>query len=170
MANVNIEQLNIKINFVGMVENEEWPHFLWNVIINDKVNFDFKTGLGLIETKKLMTFQQPNISGSKVNSKLNFIVNYNNKFYKAIVIKNRVDSWLSVTPKMPTKSDILHALILDAEALDDSFINWCDNFGYDSDSIKALNIYNLCCEYGKKLKSCFSNEEIKNIAEQLQDY
>lgn len=170
MANVNIEQLNIKTTFVGMVESEEWSHFLWSVLINDKVVFEYKTGLGLVTTKKLMSFNQPNIGGSKVNRKNQFIVKHGNEFFKAVVVNNRIGSWLLANPTMPTNKDILFALLLDSQVLDESYQNWCDNYGYDSDSMKAFKIYQACCDNTKKLQSCFSSDELANIAEQLQDY
>jgi hypothetical protein len=37
----------------------------------------------------------------------------------------------------PPLADILYSLLLDSEAADESFEDWCANFGYDSDSIAA---------------------------------
>ena len=42
-------------------------------------------------------------------------------------------------PKKPTKKDILYSMIMD-DINDMNFNGFCDNFGYDKDSIKALKI------------------------------
>ena len=73
-------------------------------------------------------------------------------------------------PVRPKNSDVLHSLVWDATSLDESFENWCSNFGYDSDSIHAFNIYRQCCDAGKKLLKLFKQKEIDNIRELLQDY
>ena len=45
----------------------------------------------------------------------------------------------------PQPQDVLNCLLLDADVLNyASFEDWADSFGYDPDSIKALNTYNQC--------------------------
>lgn len=73
-------------------------------------------------------------------------------------------------PKAPHAADILYGLITDASAVDSSFINWCADYGYDSDSIKALNTYNQCCETGQKIRVMFTRDQIAALREALQDY
>lgn len=70
----------------------------------------------------------------------------------------------------PHAADVLHSLTLDAEAIDQSFADWADNFGYDSDSIKARNTYDACCAIGQQLRAMFSREEMDTLREMLQDY
>jgi len=52
----------------------------------------------------------------------------------------------------PSIVDVLYCLSIDTQAFDFDFEEWCDTFGYDSDSIKAKNIYDDCIENGLKLK------------------
>lgn len=72
-------------------------------------------------------------------------------------------------PQAPSAADVLYSLVRDAEALYESFDDWCMNFGYDSDSIKAFRIYQDCCEIGKKLAQFFSKEELDKIKELTED-
>src|SRR5690606_33602845 len=44
-------------------------------------------------------------------------------------------------PVPPHAADVLHSLILDSAAADQTFESWCDEFGYDSDSRKAEATY-----------------------------
>ena len=72
------------------------------------------------------------------------------------------------TPKKPSLDDVLHALVSDATACDESFEDWCDNYGYNSDSRKALAIYLQCQENAKKLRKAGVN--IAAERERLADY
>lgn len=52
---------------------------------------------------------------------------------------------LQVSKATPPKvDDVLYSLVMDSEAAEMSFDDWCDCFGYDSDSIKARDIYFAC--------------------------
>ena len=55
-------------------------------------------------------------------------------------------------PVFPGVASVLHSLMLDAQALDQSFADWCDDLGYDDDSISAFDTYRACCENGKNCK------------------
>lgn len=54
-------------------------------------------------------------------------------------------------PVKPSLGDVLHSLSLDSEACSISFDEWCLNFDYDNDSIKARGIYDACQKNGDKL-------------------
>lgn len=51
----------------------------------------------------------------------------------------------------PDYESVVDCLVVDSNALDYPFQDWCDDFGYDSDSISALETYNDCCKIGRKL-------------------
>lgn len=72
-------------------------------------------------------------------------------------------------PQKPKIVDVLSSLVLDAQAGDESFSNWCDNFGYDSDSISAFSTYQACENTAKMLRRCFDAETMKKIKEITQD-
>lgn len=73
-------------------------------------------------------------------------------------------------PKAPHVATVLHSLILDSDALGQSFATWCDEFGYDSDSRKALRTYEACQENAEKLLRVFSRAQVGALREALQDY
>jgi hypothetical protein len=52
----------------------------------------------------------------------------------------------------PTAYDLLYCLKMDSSAASMSFEDWASDFGYDTDSIKALATYNACCDNAKKLR------------------
>lgn len=70
----------------------------------------------------------------------------------------------------PTLADVLHCLLIDAEAIDTgSFEEWAENYGYDTDSRKAEGIYRACLEIGLNLCAILGDELISKLREALQD-
>lgn len=80
------------------------------------------------------------------------------------------DSWDTPKPKKPKVADVLHSLILDASAADENFHDWCANYGYSDDSIKAMNAYKACLEVAQALRKHFSPDTLRTVRELLQDY
>ncbi len=50
----------------------------------------------------------------------------------------------SAHTRYPVLEDILYSLGCDASYAGDSHEEWCESFGYDVDSIEALNVYKAC--------------------------
>lgn len=73
-------------------------------------------------------------------------------------------------PQAPSAASVLHSLISDARALDQSFFDWCDDFGYDADSRKALATYEACCESGQRIRKIFNPTQRAELETLLQDY
>jgi hypothetical protein len=71
---------------------------------------------------------------------------------------------------LTTSAELLHCIICDASAMDETFSSWCDIFGYDSDSINALKTYNACIDNGRKLADIFTPNELDQLRELLQGY
>lgn len=68
-------------------------------------------------------------------------------------------------PQKPELSRVLHSLVMDASACDESFEDWCSNYGYDTDSRKALETYLKCQESTNKLRKAgiFITENIREF-------
>lgn len=81
--------------------------------------------------------------------------------------KTRFDTAKPVAPKA---ADVLYSLLLDSEACNESFNDWCDNFGYSNDSLKAINTYQQCCKIGEDMRKVFSPDQMATLRELLQDY
>ena len=73
-------------------------------------------------------------------------------------------------PQAPHAADVLHALCIDASAEDEGFSDWCANFGYDSDSIKALRIYDACRDNARELRQVFTRAQLRELSEALRDF
>lgn len=73
-------------------------------------------------------------------------------------------------PISPRAADVLYCILSDAEAVDCSFSDWCDMFGYDPDSIKAMNTYLECEKTGRELRRIFKRDQIAALRDALQDF
>lgn len=91
-------------------------------------------------------------------------------YFTGLGLRHKPDSWGKRKPRKPKVADVLHSLILDASAADENFHDWCANFGYSDDSIKAMNTYKACLEVAAALRKHFSPDTLRQVRELLQDY
>src|SRR5574343_364207 len=91
-------------------------------------------------------------------------------YFTGLGLRYKPDSWGKRKPRKPKVADVLHSLILDASAADENFHDWCANFGYSDDSIKAMNTYKACLEVAQALRKHFSPDTLRTVRELLQDY
>lgn len=138
---------------IGLVR-DGWTCDGWKVVFKKyktAETFDYFTGTGHRKVKKSELIYKP--KGASVNS-----VAYKNWEKSAMV------------PVAPEIAGVLYSLILDSEALQTSFVLWCDEYGYDSDSIKARATYEACCSNAQKINSVIPREVQAALRDLLQDY
>lgn len=82
----------------------------------------------------------------------------------------KVDKWKQSKPVKPKIIGVLHSLFMDAQAADQNFIDWCADFGYSDDSMKAFSIYKQCCETGLMLRKYFDPKTREAIQAVIEDY
>lgn len=145
-----LEALPVKIDYVGeTARDNDWQCDQWRVTLSSKAgfhSFDYFTGLGH-RTKAAPMHNPPRIN--------------------TIAWVN----WQKTRkPRKPKVVDVLHSLILDASAADENFHDWCANYGYSDDSIKAMNTYKACLETAQALRKHFSPDTLHAVRELLQDY
>lgn len=80
-------------------------------------------------------------------------------YYTGIGLRNK----RTRRPERPTIAEVLRSLFIDATADEQSFSDWCDEYGYSDDSIKALNIYKACCDTARHLRQQFDVETYVKI-------
>lgn len=149
-----LEALPVKIQYVAEVPSkwdESTPRNVdqWRVTLSSKAgfhSFDYFTGLGLRET--LRGVRAMNVP--------------NSRFVKG--------HWEATKPKAPKVADVLYSLIMDSSAADENFHDWCANYGYSDDSIKAMKTYKACLEVAVALRKHFSPDTLRQVRELLQDY
>lgn len=60
--------------------------------------------------------------------------------------------------KRPDLKEVLNCLFLDSSARETCFQDWCLDFGYDTDSIKAKSTYESCLDNAFKLKKALGDK------------
>ena len=103
-----------------------------------------------------------------------FIVTINGEAFEYKTgLGHRTDKGNSFGPKVwvhaPILDDVLYGLLTDWSASSDTFADFCDNTGYDTDSRSALKIYLKCQENGFKLRKALGLN-LEEAYEKFQDY
>lgn len=144
-----LEYLTIKIKYAGeAIGKSGGKHVMdeWRVTItsgNEVNTFEYFTGTG----RRARVYSPTGDTWDKVEKK-----HFNTK------------------PKAPKNAGVLSCLISDASAADYNFNDWCDNYGYSSDSISAFNVYQACLQTAEKLRKHFSHAWLETARALLQDY
>jgi hypothetical protein len=183
-----IESIDFHATGGAFVNDEEWPHFYWSIAlvrIEKSLHTIYKTGVAHHTLKgHHFSFGESYLSPKKRKAaapkKAHF---FKGKFWLEADRNERGKSYrydiqpganasasIQLIPTPPNLLDVLHSLLLDASTVEYSFRDWCADYGYSNDSIKALSIFRACEEIAEKLKKFFTNEEIATLNEALQDY
>lgn len=78
-------------------------------------------------------------------------------------------SWGGKKIPAPSAADVLYSLVLDADATQYDFEEWASNFGYDTDSRKAEQLYNDCRKIASEMRKVFSSVQVAHIAELVRE-
>lgn len=66
----------------------------------------------------------------------------------------------------PSLADVMQSLLLDGNVIDaGSFEDWCNEYGYDADSIKARGMYDDCLQIALKLRGAFGDKTMRELNE-----
>ena len=138
--------------------DELWVHDKWIVVIEGQ-DFEYSTGIGHREAKS--TFRLDKEAFQKIKNKTPKKEKANLLLY--------IDELKSCSkPKKLNIDDVLYSLILDAQSGTESFEDFCDNFGYNEDSVKHNEIYKSCQKNGKKVKTFI--KDLEKASKLFQDY
>jgi hypothetical protein len=147
----DIEALPVAIAYAGETERDNnWKCDEWRVTFENKAGkwtTRYFTGLGLRE--KLKGAKAMRAPGNWFDSKTR--------------------QWYADRPKKPLIAAVLYSLFMDARAAESNFNDWCDEYGFSSDSIKALNMYKECLETAAMLRRYFSPDVRAQIETIIQD-
>lgn len=163
------EILDREFNFITVhigltVDEDLWQHDKWAVIIEGE-NFDYRTGIGHRKVKKGHEGGK-NWKGFKDEATYYLKGSFKKDKENLIEVNKKIEYHTEVKPL--NIDDVLYSLLMDSDAVDYSFSDWCDAFGYDEDSRKALKIYEACGDNSKKISKFIPN--IEAAGEKFQDY
>lgn len=151
--------ITFKSVHVAFIEDENWPHDLWRCTIKYKSSVyvcdNYKTGIG---HRRLDLFVKKEFTnyGSK---------RYWNKYIGKYLTEQEAAKAGWLKPTAPSVADVIHSLLSDASGADNTFEDWCSDFGYDSDSRKALDIYLKCQKNLLEMRKLFGCELFNELVQ-----
>lgn len=77
------------------------------------------------------------------------------------------------TPKKlppPSIVDVVNSLLLDGSGSVHNFGEWCSDYGYDNDSIQALETFKACRDTALNLRAMFTPDELAELDTLYEDY
>lgn len=147
-ANVNAKSVYLGLRNDALGGNQ--PMDAWVVTFHNETSkrsesFDYFTGLGLRAKPTL-----------------------GNKYTRNTLAWHAVES--ARKPVKPEPASVLHSILLDGEACNQSFAHWCMDYGYDEDSRKAYATYEACQKNADKLARVLDSKTRDALRDALQDY
>ena len=125
--------LSASLERVGAKDENGWLHDKWRVTLSrgdNSMSFDYRTGIGHRRV--------PNMRFSAGKYTAEAKSHPERKGERGLAI-----------PCVPSMYDVLGSVLSDASAAGTYFIEWCENYGYDTDSRKALDMYEACIRMGR---------------------
>lgn len=155
-----LEKIKFELTCIGYTKKHNWECIKFNCKINDQ-DFDYHVGMGHVKTSN-----DYNIFFSPKKAK-NEGYTISTSWSPSKLSEHHHHGLIQAMVKPPKLEEILYCLFLDSEAHDESFENWCDNLGYNTDSIKAKKSYETCVETYFKLRKALGTD-FAAIKEEIQ--
>lgn len=154
------------VHHLGERERDGWKHDAWTVAFaRDRAlaSFDYSTGIG--HRKYVKGNYLENIGAFRPSKPEHY---YDRRPPAAIAGKPGTlfaAEWdkRHLRAVAPHAADVLHCLALDASAGTMTFTEWCADFGYDTDSRKALATYEQCQETADKMRRVFGPDAAREL-------
>lgn len=151
------KEFDFVVNHLGLFLTDELHICDKYIVLIEGQDFEYSCGIGHrieLDRFKREAFQK--------------IMNKNPTKNKANLLMY-IDELKKVSkPKPLNIDDILYSLILDSQFSNKTFDDFCDNFGYNNDSIKVNEIYRACQKNSKKVKTFI--KDLEQAGELFQDY
>ena len=145
-----------------MLDKNLWQHDKWTILI-DRQTFDYSTGTGHREVK---TKGKKDYRGYRNEALYYLNGSFKKERQNLELINSRLEKF--TRPKAPNIDDVLYSLLMDSEAEQYTFDEWCNTFGCDVDSKSAERMYNGCRDNATKVRRFIDN--IEEAREMFQDY
>lgn len=150
---------------------DEWPNILYNVTfsLNGKnLTTEYRLGVGHVNWKAVRDGSSWIHHLSADQESMVYAVQKNpHATFKNKSLHASTAAQLAKNQKVaPKPYEVLSAICDDGQsAHNESFDSYCGNFGMDSDSIKAKQVYELCCELYHKAVNLIGADNVRKLAE-----
>ena len=162
-----------KAIWTGKKLKDGWKYDSWRIVFINTKNgnecaFDYNTGIG----------HRLECTGYKIPLKFNDYlrsVETVTGVGKAYITESKLDKSIKdilgfTVAILPTQASVLYCLLSDADFGQESFNDFCDNLGYDNDSMQAFKTYQSCMDTTRKISKLFNCVQRQQLADLLQDY
>jgi len=152
-----LDKIKCEAILIGHTKRDDWDGMKFNVRINGQ-DFDYTVGMGwvkLLEDKKGNAFTDSAIRKIREEG---YTIRATKPVTKSNIVGNIKIFQVPALVKPPTLTDVLHCLFLDSSAHEQCFSDWCNECGYDNDSIKAKATYDACIENYYRLKKALGRD------------
>jgi len=157
LSNILNKEFEFSVNHLGLFVNDDLYIQDRYIVIIEGQDFEYSCGIGhRIEKDRFQRDKfKKTMSRNPQKTKSNLLL--------------YIDELKSCSkPKKLNIDDVLYSLILDAQSGTESFEDFCDNFGYNEDSVKHNEIYRACQKNGKKVKTFI--KDLEKASKLFQDY
>ena len=147
----------------GEVHDNGWPCIAYSVTIGCET-FPWACGIGHVDWKKAAkTPSAHRLFGNDARAVELVAAG------RTLADRNRTATLAAQIAKAqkvrPSAAEVLACACREGMDADQSFENWCGDFGYDTDSRKAEDTYRACTENGKKARRILGAENYRKFAE-----
>lgn len=129
--------MSFKVFFQGIQKDAGWEHFAWTIHLGSET-FTYRTGMG-------HCYYPRGVMGLKPH----------NATRKTVRVEHNSGTLFAHVPRL---RDILYCLALDSQSGLETFQDFCDNFGYSTDSRHALSVYESCQTAYIKMRRVMKSE------------
>lgn len=142
------QEFDFSYKHLGLFLSDDlWVHDKYIVFINGE-DFEYSQGIRFREC-----------SNSFFKDKFNSLINKTPKKTKSNLMMYIEELNKVSKPKKLNLDDVLFSLVLDMQSSDLDFEDFCNEYGYNEDSIKHRDLYEQCRKNSKKLKKFLKNKE-----------
>lgn len=175
---LSVRVINAVLRAEQSKDEKPWDHVALEVVFTRFVSIDrltvkqgaeesftWRMGLGLIDWKEV--FKRGFAYGigwsEREKYRMRGIHGFTSEHMAAIVGSSR--AVLNLFAKTVNPAEVLGRVCSDANSANQPFESWCGDFGYDSDSISALETYRLCQSQGLRARRLIDTNTFDKLAE-----
>lgn len=158
-----LDSFSIKYSLIP--NDSDWIAYKFKVSIlkNDKPVYStvYHMGIGHAEIINKVGMKQPELEKHIKEAAVSGTSRYTySRDFKNLIVK-------APTPEL---NDVFYALVMEADAINYTFSEWCSNYGYSDDSIKAKSAYDGCIKSAIFLIQQFTCSEQQQLRDYFYDY
>lgn len=149
----------VSVAYVGpRTDSVGWPHDEWSVTIGD-YRTTYRTGVGHRIWDKPHSQRRVLPRGTTPHKYTAHELGSPRTLHRESMERAHLK------PVEPHIGEVFACLVRDGEAINQSFIDWCGDYGLNPDSIKDRALYDECCAVGQHMRAAPYRAALQSILE-----